>query len=155
MNIRPARPDEAEALTALCLLAKAHWGYDQAFMARVRDELTITPKRIARGRVFVAAGEQGELMGMGAVEPIDPPGVFDLELLFIDPRAMGKGVGRRLFAAIAAAAEREGATLLRIEADPFAAGFYARLGARRIGDVPSATLPGRTLPLFEYAIVGR
>jgi GNAT superfamily N-acetyltransferase len=155
MNIRPARMHEAETLTALCLRAKAHWGYDEAFMARVRVELTITPERIARGRVLVAEDGRGLLLGMGAYEPLGEPGIVNLELLFIAPPAMGTGVGRALFGAIAAAAAREGASGLRIEADPHAAGFYERLGALRTGDVPSASLPGRTLPLFEYALVGR
>ena len=33
MTIRRARPDEADALTALATRAKAHWGYDAEFMA--------------------------------------------------------------------------------------------------------------------------
>jgi hypothetical protein len=37
LSIRPARPDEAEALTALFYRSKAHWGYDDDFMAWVRS----------------------------------------------------------------------------------------------------------------------
>jgi hypothetical protein len=28
MNVRPARPDEADELTELALRAESHWGYD-------------------------------------------------------------------------------------------------------------------------------
>jgi hypothetical protein len=38
---------------------------------------------------------------------------------------------------------------LDIEADPFAAGFYERMGARRIGTVASGVIPGRWLPLYR------
>jgi hypothetical protein len=45
-RIRPARPSEAHALTALVLRSKAHWGYDAGFMAQVRPVLTVTPDMI-------------------------------------------------------------------------------------------------------------
>jgi GNAT superfamily N-acetyltransferase len=149
--IRPARAEEAAGLSALCMRSKAHWGYDEDFLRKCEAELTITPERIARGRVLVAVSESSELLGMAAAEPL-ADGAFDLALLFIDPKAIRQGVGEKLFAAIAAHVAREGAKHLRIEADPFAAGFYEKLGARRIGDVPSTTLAGRMLPLFEFAL---
>ncbi|MEE8545291.1 MAG: hypothetical protein V3T29_05715 [Alphaproteobacteria bacterium] len=51
--IRPARPGEAAALTDLALRSKAHWGYDAAFMAACRAELTVTPAQAASGLVQV------------------------------------------------------------------------------------------------------
>lgn len=53
-TIRPARPDEAAALSALALHAKAHWGYDEAFLAACRDDLTVTPGDIAAHTIRVA-----------------------------------------------------------------------------------------------------
>jgi hypothetical protein len=44
---------------------------------------------------------------------------------------------------------------LLILSDPFAEAFYARLGAVRIGEGPSDAIPGRLLPLLEYAIPHR
>jgi hypothetical protein len=41
---------------------------------------------------------------------------------------------------------------LLIQSDPFAEGFYLRLGADRIGEVPSQALPGRVLPLLVYPL---
>ena len=152
IRIRPARAGEAADLSALCMRSKAHWGYDEDFLRRCEAELTITPERIARGRVLVAEDGNGELLGIAAAEPLGADGTFDLALLFIEPKAVRQRVGEQLFAAIAARIAREGAKHLRIEADPFAAGFYEKLGARRIGDVPSTTLAGRMLPLFEFAL---
>ena len=42
LALRPARPEEAPALTELCLRSKAVWGYDAAFMQACRRELTMT-----------------------------------------------------------------------------------------------------------------
>ena len=41
------------------------------------------------------------------------------------------------------------AVAARLESDPNAAGFYARMGARRVGEVPSKAMAGRMLPVFE------
>src|SRR5476649_1400099 len=49
ITIRPALLDEADALSALCLRSKAHWGYDAAFMALSQDALTISPALIKTG----------------------------------------------------------------------------------------------------------
>jgi predicted N-acetyltransferase YhbS len=153
IRIRTAHAKEAGEISALCMRSKAHWGYDEAFLKACEHELTITPERIARGRVLVAIEGDDALVGMAAAEPMEVDGAFDLALLFIEPKAIRRGVGEKLFAAMVAHIAQEDARYLRIESDPFAAGFYVRLGARRIGDVPSATAPNRMLPLFEFEIL--
>jgi predicted N-acetyltransferase YhbS len=150
-QIRPARVDEAEALSALCLRSKAHWGYDAQFLRLSAEALTLTPHFIAQGRVLVAE-DGGALVGIVSTEPMEAPGTFDLVHLFVEPAAFGRGVGRVLFEAAAQAARREGGLRLSILADPNAAEFYHRMGARDMGDAPSDAIPGRRLPLLEYAI---
>ena len=39
MDIRPARPEEAGAISALALRSKGHWGYDPAFLEACREDL--------------------------------------------------------------------------------------------------------------------
>ena len=152
--IRPARVDEASALTQLCLRSKAHWGYDTAFLKASEPSLTVTPKRIEEGRVLVAETPDGNLAGVSAADPLKD-GAFDLALLFVEPAAIRRGVGEKLFAAIVERIAREGAKRLLIEADPNAEDFYKRLGAKRIGEAPSTAIPGRMLPLLEFVVSTR
>ena len=63
---------------------------------------------------------------------------------------VGSGAGRALFDAAAALARRFSARRLTILADPNAAAFYERMGARFVRNAPSDAIPGRTLPLYEY-----
>ena len=42
IRLRDARQDELQSLTELCLRSKAVWGYDAAFMAACRIELTLS-----------------------------------------------------------------------------------------------------------------
>jgi GNAT superfamily N-acetyltransferase len=142
--VRGARPGEAAALTALSVRSKAHWGYDDAFMKASQASLTVSDADIAAGRVLVAE-RAGLLLGVARVEPDG-----ELGLMFVDPLAMNRGVGRALFEAAVVLARRLGARRMAILADPNAAAFYERMGARFVAHAPSDAIPGRTLPLYEY-----
>jgi GNAT superfamily N-acetyltransferase len=83
---------------------------------------------------------------------MDEPGSYDLDRLFVDPAALGTGVGKALLLAVAEIARDEGAKRQIILSDPNAAEFYERMGAARIGDAPSDSVPGRTLPLFRLEL---
>lgn len=143
MTLRRARPDEADVLSELALAAKAHWGYDEAFMASVRDELTFSPDEVARRHVVV--GElDGAVIGFYTVDGEPPRGA--LGDLWLSPDHIGTGLGRVLWQHAMATAAAAGFDHLDIDADPFAEGFYLRMGAERIGEVPSGSIPGRMLP---------
>ena len=142
--VRPARAGEAQALTALCVRSKAHWGYDAEFMRLCAASLTVSEADVASGRVLVAERERLPF-GMAKVEPDG-----ELGMMFVDPLAMGRGTGRALFEASAALARRLGARRMAILADPHAAPFYERMGARFLRNEPSDAIPGRFLPFYEY-----
>ncbi|WP_230424249.1 GNAT family N-acetyltransferase [Streptomyces radicis] len=146
MAIRPARQGEAAALGALMLRSKGHWGYDAAHLAACRDELTLDPGELAARRVVVAE-DAHEVLGLASLEGEPPEGL--LGLLFVEPWAIGRGIGSALHAHVLGRARELGFTLVRVEADPHAAGFYERVGARHRG-------PGRDgLVLFEAALAPR
>ena len=148
-KIRAARPSEAEALSALCTRSKAHWGYDAEFMRLSAASLTVTPELIAGGRVVVAEDSAGRVLGVAALVPMEETGSYDLDHLFVEPEALKRDVGQALMRAAVTIARDEGAARLMILADPNAAAFYERMGAIRIGDAPSDSIPGRTPPLFR------
>jgi predicted N-acetyltransferase YhbS len=150
-QIRPARRDEAETLTALCKRSKAHWGYDADFMRMSNDALTITPDFIIANDVLVAHAD-GRILGVASVTPLEEDRTFDLAHLFVDPETMTSGIGRALFAAAADRARHRGGHMLMIVSDPNAAAFYRRIGARDLGDAPSESIAGRRLPLLAYRL---
>ena len=147
VEIRHARPGDAASITALGLRSKAHWGYDAEFMARVAAELRWDEHDLETMIVHVAE-QGGELLGFAAVNPAaEPP---ELDALFVEPRAMGAGVGRALLAQACAAAAEAGIAELAIDSDPQAEAFYLRAGARRVGEVRSPST-GRLLPRLVIA----
>lgn len=149
IRIRRARPDEADALTALATRAKAHWGYDAEFMDRVRDAMVISPADIAAHEAFVLQDPSGAIVGFHRVIAGDPA---ELEDMWVEPDAMGHGHGRRLFDHATAIARSRGAAALELDADPNAVGFYERMGMERIGETPSTLIPGRSLPRMRLEL---
>jgi GNAT superfamily N-acetyltransferase len=141
--IRAPVAEELPALSELCLRSKAVWGYDATFMAACRAELTFDPRDLYSSRIAVAA--QGDsVLGVAQVRMAGRDA--DLQKLFVEPAALRGGVGRALFAWATGAAREMGAARMTIEADPDAAPFYRRLGARDIGLAPSGSIAGRMLP---------
>ena len=147
-EVRPARAGEADGLTALCLRSKAHWGYDAAFMRLSARTLKVHETDIAAGRVLVAADGGDRPLGVACV--LGDGEAVDLADMFVDPPAIGSGAGRLLFDASVVLARGLGARRMTILADPNAAPFYERMGARFLRNAPSDAIPGRLLPLYEY-----
>lgn len=145
-TIRPARGDEADELSALARRAKAHWGYDEAFLAAYRDALTVTPGDIAAHTVRVAMLD-GRCGGFSQVRASEAEA--ELTDLWIDPGAIGRGLGRALWEDAVATARARGCRTLLVQSDPHAAGFYRAMGARPDGTKDSTVIPGLVLPLLR------
>ncbi len=150
MKIVRADPASASALSALARAAKAHWGYPASWLEQWRDQLTITPEFVAAEETY-AAEVEGQIVGFHALLATEQS--MRLEHLWVLPRWMGQGIGRRLFEHAAACAAARGATCLTIESDPHAEPFYLRMGAVRVATIPSA-IDGvaRELPVLTFAL---
>ena len=147
IQIRRARPDEAELLTALAHAAKRHWNYPERWIEHWNADLTISPEFIHHNDVYVALID-GVVGGCCALVVSDS--LAELEHMWIDPQQMGRGVGRALFEHTIQRATQLGFTELELSADPNAEGFYNRMGAVRIGEV-RADMDGepRVLPRMK------
>lgn len=147
VTIRPARKHEAEVLTAIALASKAHWGYDAAFMEMCRLEMSVSPEDIEQQTVVVAQVGR-ETAGFYGLEP-DGAGGGEVHKLFVGPKFIGHGIGRRQFEDLCLRASGEGMQALYLDSDPHALGFYERMGCAVIGEIPSGSIPGRMLPRMQ------
>lgn len=149
--IRNARSGEAETLSGLALRSKAHWGYEAEFLEACRPELTLSAELIAAGDVFLL-DDHGRALGFYTLARFKS----DVELghFFVEPSHIGRGVGRLLWEDAVQRAARRGYDRLLVQSDPNAEGFYLRMGAERIGQVPSGVIPGRSLPLMLFPLSG-
>jgi GNAT superfamily N-acetyltransferase len=132
LEIRRAHPSEAEVLTAIAHAAKRHWNYPEDWIEQWKPDLTITPEFISQNEVFVALVDK-DIAGCCAL--VLTESLAEIEHMWLRPEHMGTGVGRALFEHAKRRAEERGAEVLELAADPNAEGFYARMGARRIGEI--------------------
>jgi GNAT superfamily N-acetyltransferase len=153
--LRVAVAAEAEALSGLALRSKAHWGYDDAFIEACRAELRVLPEDVEPHRLTVAVHrETGRVVGFSGLVGTSSEDA-ELSALFVEPDAIGTGVGRLLFDHAVRVADQLGFERLRIEADPSAAPFYEHMGATRAGTVSSHSIANRELPLYIVDVSGR
>ena len=148
--IRSPDIDELPGLSDLCFRSKAVWGYDGRFMEACRRELSFAPQDLERTHVAVAE-EAGRILGV--VQIRISAAEAELLKLFIEPEVMRKGTGRALFAWATDVSRRTGASRIVVEADPEAAPFYRKIGARDAGQAPSGSIPGRMLPRLVFDVL--
>jgi GNAT superfamily N-acetyltransferase len=146
--IRRALPADARALTRVAHAAKRHWKYPEDWIRRWRDALTVTRRFVEHHPVYCAV-RGARLLGFYALSGVGP--TRELEHFWVAPEHIGRGVGARMFEHAVATLRADGARVLRIASDPYAEGFYLRMGARRVGEWPS-TPGGRTLPLLALDV---
>jgi GNAT superfamily N-acetyltransferase len=149
--IRRARPEEGPFLTELTLRSKAYWGYDEEFMTSARADLAFEAAKFLPGfHVYVL--EEGPLrLGFCSLLPLDARTV-ELHDLFVEPGAIGKGYGRRLFDHAVGVARELGYEAMILTADPHAEAFYQKRGATRVGERESNIQGGRMLPVMHLSL---
>jgi GNAT superfamily N-acetyltransferase len=128
-------------LREIAFAAKAHWGYDRDLVRAWAEGIDLDDGR----ELLVEDGAWASVRVRGEV--------CWLEDLWVEPAAMGRGLGRLLFERAAALGRERGCTRMEWEAEPNAIGFYERMGAAyvRDGDV---TEWGRVLPVLGISLVG-
>jgi GNAT superfamily N-acetyltransferase len=145
--IRPARAEEAGALAALAVRSKGYWPYSAAFLKRFERTLALTPEVVTANDVLVAERD-GVISGFYVLLHRDELAVLDD--LWLEPAEIGRGCGRALFQHAAARAAARGARVLEWEAEPYAVGFYERMGGATVGWVDSPL--GRRLPVMRLGL---
>src|SRR5215510_4737723 len=143
ITLRNVQIEELESLSELCLRSKAVWGYDAAFMAACRAELTLQSAELDSTHLHVATAGA---IALGLAQLKVTGDEAHLLKLFVEPGHLKSGIGGLLLDWAKERARACGARRLIIEADPDAVGFYHRCGARPAGLAHSGSIPGRTLP---------
>lgn len=132
--------------------SKAYWGYASAWLEAWRADLTLDAAMIARDPVFCAEeAESGAVLGVSHLYR-QSDGTVYLDHFFVDPDAIGRGVGAHLWRHAVEWAVAQGASALELSADPNARPFYERMGAVVVGWEASSIVPGRRLPQMRYGL---
>ena len=133
LHLRFGRPAEREALEELQRRASLmHEAYRDALLANP-DLIALPRWQLEESRVRVAE-KAGTALGFTAVLPRDDR-TYDLDALFVEPDQWKRGIGRALMEDAFTLARAAGAEVMEVLANPYADGFYTRLGFVWIGTV--------------------
>jgi GNAT superfamily N-acetyltransferase len=148
--IRAGRSSDADQLTQLAFLSKAHWGYPKEWLELWGADLTVRPEMIEDSIAYVAETEE-RIIGFwvrASMDADEPTRGW----LFVHPDHMGQGVARALWSELRKEAAARGIRRFVIEADPNAVPFYLALGAEKIGEKESTVIPGRLFPILRIPV---
>ncbi|MHB8072615.1 GNAT family N-acetyltransferase [Desulfosporosinus fructosivorans] len=158
--IRRAVGVESDMLTSISFAAKRYWKYPKEYFDVWKDELTITVDYINQNEVYVAKVE-GVVVGFISIVKVkDDFQVeeflirkgFWLDHIFVHPDFIGKRVGSELISFAKELCRKKNIACLHILSDPNAIGFYNRVGAQFIEEVPS-NIKGRFVSLYKLPII--
>lgn len=148
--IRAAVAGDARVLSDLAFRSKAHWGYDAAFMEACREDLRVSEQDILTSSVYVHE-HADRINGFYQLRPCGDQ--VEMVALFVEPRAMGHGIGKALWHHAMGTAKELGCDEVILQSEPHAAGFYRAMGATHVGQSPSTVFPGRMLPLMRFPLI--
>jgi GNAT superfamily N-acetyltransferase len=157
--IRSADDKESDTLTSISFAAKRYWKYPEEFFDVWKEELTITPDYINQNEVYVAKVDEKPVGFLSIIEVKDDFQAgellirkgFWLDHIFVHPDLIGKRVGSELISFTNELCKQKNIKCLHILSDPNAKGFYQKIGAQFMKEVPS-NIKGRTVSLFKFAI---
>lgn len=159
IRIQEAVESDAEKLTEIAFAAKRHWKYPESYYDLWKNELTIIREYIQKNTVYKAL-VKNVIIGFYSI--ISNPSDFYsgetfvkqgywLEHIFIHPDYHGAGIGRLLMQHAVIISKQSDIPALYIFVDPYAQGFYDKIGAEYLYSSKSS-IPGRIIPVYGLKI---
>ncbi|WP_205860228.1 GNAT family N-acetyltransferase [Polaribacter sp. 20A6] len=137
---------DAKILTEIALKSKAFWGYSNELIEGWRADLTVTSRTIQTCQVYKYMIND-EVVGFYVLNTPNEE-LVKLEMLFVLPLFIGKGIGKELLAHALNKVIISNANKIELVADPNAIPFYKSQGFLVKEQIGSAIL-GRFLSLMQ------
>lgn len=141
---------DAKKLTEIALKSKAFWGYSNELIESWREDLTITSVMISNCKVFKFLVD-AKIAGFYVLNP-PKNNTIVLEMLFVLPKFIGKGIGKQLLLHSFEKAKIQAVKSMTLLADPNAVAFYYSQGFYKI-DKKESSIAGRFLPVMQKDLV--
>ncbi|PQJ79376.1 GNAT family N-acetyltransferase [Polaribacter porphyrae] len=140
-----ATQKDSKKLTEIALISKAFWGYSKDLIESWRKDLTITSKMISDCSVYKFVVDES-IAGFYVLN-LPKENSIELEMLFVLPNFIGKGIGKQLLFHAFEKAKEYKAKSMRLLADPNAVPFYESKGFTII-DKKESSIEDRFLPVM-------
>ena len=137
---------DVRQLTEIALKSKSFWGYSNELLESWRNDLTVTSKMISKCTVFKFLVDD-QITGFYILNPSKEKSI-ELEMLFVLPAFIGKGIGKQLLQHSFEKALKLKVNSMTLLADPNAITFYESRGFYEI-DKKESSIPDRFLSVLQ------
>ena len=141
---------DGEILTKIAVTSKAFWGYSKADIESWRSDLTITSEMIEE--LIIYKFLQEDIIAGFYILNLPKKTSIELEMLFVLPEFIGKGIGKQLLQHSFEKAHNLTCKSMTLLADPNAVSFYTSQGFYEI-DRKESSIPNRFLPILKKDLV--
>lgn len=149
VRVRTASVDDLPALRDVFRRASLTNLEDAPALLEHPELLVLGDRSVRSGWTRAAVAADGTVVGFAAAVPHGR--ALELDDLFVDPPAMGRGIGRVLVDDVVARARREGVERVEVTGNPAARAFYERVGFVAVGEVATLLGPGIRMHLHVSA----
>lgn len=150
-----ANKSDIKAINELMRKSKSYWGYDEEFINKFMRHFQVTPASFDKSITKLLYDKQDtgsqNLVGFYSL-CADPNNHFELVDFFVHPNFIGKGFGKKLWIYLLETIHKLGKQEFIVWSDPFAEGFYEKMGCEKIGTRESPMMPGRHPAVFKYSL---
>ncbi len=150
LKILDATVDDLEKINDLLRQSKSHWPAYEKSIDAFMDRFRLTPAYITKNTINLFHSE-GELAGFFSFIVNDESN-DELDYFFLHPRFIGNGFGRELWKICCQFALQKEIKEFYILSNPFAEGFYLKMGCKKVGSRNSVILPGEILPFLKFVL---
>jgi len=145
-----AQLQHAQVLTDITVTAKRHWGYPEKWIQLWLPMLTISSQYIQKNEIWMAVVDEATVAYYSLKQESES---LWLDNLWVLPKFMGQGIGKQLFEHALERSRAQGASALKIEADPNAQSFYEKMRGRKVDEHYSEVdTQTRVLPVMEITL---
>ena len=146
-------------LTEIAFSAKRYWNYPEEYYNIWKEELTITEEYLKNNIVKIIV-EENTIKGFYSfyyndldkyIGKIFIEKGYWLDHMWVEREYIRKGLGKIMFIDLINEIKNEGETMFYLFADPFAKGFYEKMGCTFIRESKSS-IENRTLPVYKYEV---
>lgn len=139
---------DCDLLTKTAKTAKQHWGYSDELIERWHDDLAITPGSFIDRKIYKCYSAD-QFIGFYILKD---KGIFtELNGLWILPEFHGNGFGREIMDHAKSEALQLGYSYIELYADPYADGFYQKIGGKIVGKIDTL-IKDRYLNTYRFEL---
>ena len=141
-----ANISDTKLLSEIAMISKSFWGYTKQQLDSLVDDLTVSEKLILETHTFNFLVED-KIVGFYILNQ-QQNNNCELEMLFVLPNFIGKGIGKQLLQHAFKKAKNLKVKTVALLADPNAVAFYTSQGFKIIYKKESS-IAGRFLPIMQ------